>query len=511
VVARERSRVTSRRGSPATRRHLHARPAFVVATLVLVAANAAGMSACGGTSRPSSSPSALFVSPLPESGSPLPSASPAATRPPGALSVEDYGAVGDGKTDDTQAVIDAAQAAAVKGVAVWLPSGTYAIGDVPLPPGSVLAGAGADGTWLRGRVTFAGGSEVSDLRIGRAGAATRLADGASHTAFRRVTFVGGGGMESGEDQGVIRFSAGRAASDIRFVDCVIGANSADGNGVSMVSSGRPGATYRDITWERCLFKGSPRMNVEVIQRSDGAGPMDAGYARLDLIDCTFEPSGSENVSFDAVGPAGDCVISGCTFYGAGWNLSYPYGQGIEFNGPRGMRFVGNTVYRCRGAMINHSGVPGVRDGTVIQGNTFDGTRTYIGVTPDRTAQTIFFSGVDDAMFRDNAVRTDVGGELLYLDESSANRFVGNTWTDARPQGKALACAVLTDASSSNSFVGDRFNTASGHAVLIQNGSDGTVFRACAFLPSDAQGGNASRISVEPGLTVSVQGNPGAGQ
>jgi hypothetical protein len=356
-------------------------------------------------------------------------------------------------------------------------------------------------------VEVGGDSRITDLTIGRDGAALRFAPGANDTEFRRVSFVGGGGMDSGENQGVIRFSAGRSASDIRFIDCHIGANSADGNGVSMVSQGWAGGTYRDISWVRCRFEGSPRMNLEVIQRADGEHPVTQGYRRIDLIDCVFEPSGSESVSYDSQGPAGDCTISGCTFKGSGWNRAYPYGQGIEFNGPTGMRFVGNTVYRCRQAMINHKGTDGVTTATVIEGNLFDGTRSFIDVVPERPAQTIYLTSVSGARFADNVVKTDVGGELMYLDESLHNTFTGNTWLDTRPRGEAFACAILTDGSSRNSFLRERFQTASGdHAVRVQDGSQGNRFLQCFFvLPGADAGATISGVAVEPGLAVDIIG------
>jgi hypothetical protein len=478
---------------------------FVV---LLATAGAFALAGCGGTERPERSPDPVLT-PLPDSGSPARTPDPGSTRPRDALSVVAFGAVGDGETDDTAAVLATVRQAASEDAPVWFPRGVYAVGDIALPNQVVLAGAGADRSWLKGRVSFDSESQASDLRVGRDGAATRFADGAAGIEFRRVTFVGGGGMRSGEDQGVIRFSAGRSASDIRFLRCTIGANSADGNGVSMVSGGRTGATYHDISWEQCLFKGSPRMNLEVIQRPGDGDVVDAGYRRLDLVHCTFEPSGSENVSFDAIGPAGDCTISGCVFYGAGWNTAYPYGQGIEFNGPTDMRFVGNTVYRCRGSMINHSSRLGTADGTVISDNVFDATRTYIRATPNRAAQTIFFSGVSGATFSGNTVRSDVGGELLYLDESSGNRFAANTWIDERRQGDALACAIITDASSSNVFHADQFRTAAETAVYIHNGSHDTVFRGCVFVPRHDADGGARRIVAEAGLAVTTDGTVGA--
>lgn len=429
------------------------------------------------------------------------------TTPGGAVLVTDFGAAGDGAADDTAAVEAALRDAATHGSAVHFPPGTYAVGDLTIPDGAVLTGAGRGRAWLQGRVEVGSSSRLTGLTIGRDGAALRFVDGASGTVFRRVRFVGGGGMKSGEDQGVIRFHEDRAAWKIRFVDCRIGANSADGNGVSMVSRGRPGGTYRDISWVRCRFEGSPRMNFEIIQRPDGDHPVTRGYRRIDLIDCVFEPSGSESVSYDAQGPAGDCTISGCTFKGAGWNAAYPYGQGIEFNGPTRMRFIGNTVYRCRQAMINHKGRDGVVTATVIEGNVFDGTRSFIDVVPERPAQTIYFTGVSGARFAGNVVKTDVGGELAYLDESSRNTFAGNTWLDTRPPGEAFACVILTDGSSSNEFVRERFETAAGdHAVHVGDGSQRNVFRGCLFvLPSAEADAGASGVAVDPGLTVRVVG------
>jgi hypothetical protein len=312
-------------------------------------------------------------------------------------------------------------------------------------------------------------------------------------------------MTSGEEQGVIRFSAGRTASDIQFVDSIIGANSADGNGVSIVSNGRSGATYHDISWKRCHFLGSPRMNLEIIQRPDAAGPVD-GYRRIDLLDCVFEPSGSESVSYDAVGDAGECTISGCTFKGAGRDAGQEFGQGVEFNGPTGMRFIDNLVYRCRGAMINHSGTVGADTGTVIEGNLFDGTRSFIDVAPPRPAQTIYMSGVSGVRFTGNTVKTNVGGELMYLDESSGNVFADNAWTDERAGAAALACAVVTSASSRNSFVRDRFRTSAAAAIIISGGSQQTRFRDCLFvLPGSGAATPTSAIAADPGLAFSVTG------
>jgi hypothetical protein len=355
-----------------------------------------------------------------------------------------------------------------------------------VPDNSRLVGDGAGRSWLRGRVELGGGCEISDLRVGADGRAFRFADGASRSSLTRVTFVGGGSMVSGDDQGVVRFGAGRSASHITFTDCVIGANSADGNGVSITDQGWEGATYHHLTWRRCVFKSSPRMNFECIQRADGVHPMTTGYRAIDLIDCVFEPSGSEAVSYDATGEAGFSRVTGCTFLGSGWNDAYPWGQTVEFNDTSDMLFSGNTVYRGREAMINHNGVPGRPSGTVIRDNVFDATVTHIGKVPTREVQLIYFNNVSGARFLRNTVKTDTGGELAYISGSSGNVFTGNRFIDTRRAAEAFACIKLTAGSRDNRFSGDLFQTAATEgALIIVSGSTGNLVERSTFMTSGA--------------------------
>jgi Pectate lyase superfamily protein len=500
----------SQSGSARRRRARRDERGRLIAALVVVLAATstaalAALTGCGSGAtdlQASSSSPAASVAPS-SSGEPSPSASPKPKPTQKAVSVKSFGAKGDGSTDDTAAIRSALSATAGRGVAVTFPPGTYLVVSLGVPDGSTLFGQGSGTSWIKGRLEIGGRSHLADLQLGDDGAALRFANGAAHTLFERVSFVGGGGMDSGEDQGVIRFSGGRSASSIAFVDCVIGANSADGNGVSMVSNGWSGATYHDISWRRCRFASSPRMALEVIQRFDGAHAITDGYRRIDFSDCEFEPSGSEILSYDAVGDAGYSTISGCTFKGAGWNRAYPYGQGIEFNGATAMRFVGNTVYRCRGAMINHSGRDGATTATVIAHNLFDGTVTHITSVPTRQTQTIYFNAVSGAHVHDNVIRTDVGGELAYIDSSSADLFARNTWTDERPAGRAYACLVLTDASRAITFDGEQFTTAAtGAAAYVQKGTTGTLFKDCVF----ALAAGATPVQSDPGLTVGMSGS-----
>ena len=203
--------------------------------------------------------------------------------PAGAVSVAAYGARGDGATNDTTAVTRALSAATAAHKTLYFPSGTYKVDALTLPSGAVLVGAGATRSWLSGRLEVAGHSILRDLKLGVKGAALHFADGASHTTFDQVTFTGGGAMSG--DGCVVSFQSGRAASYLTFRDCTIGADPFDGNGVSLNSLGWSGATYHDIVWRRCHFMGSPRMDLECTQRSDGVHPITAGYHTITVSDC----------------------------------------------------------------------------------------------------------------------------------------------------------------------------------------------------------------------------------
>ena len=125
--------------------------------------------------------------------------------PAGAVSVAAYGARGDGATDDTKAIDRALSAATAAHKALYFPAGTYKVGALAVPRGADLVGAGAR-SWLSGRLEIAGDSRLRDMELGVKGAALHFVDGASHTAFERVTFTGGGAMSG--DGCVVSFESG---------------------------------------------------------------------------------------------------------------------------------------------------------------------------------------------------------------------------------------------------------------------------------------------------------------
>ena len=128
----------------------------------------------------------------------------------------------------------------------------------------------------------------------------------------------------------------------------------------------------DITFKNCTFKYQPRMGFECIGREAGSA---TGYRRIDLIDCTFEASAGEAISYDDEnGTAGHCKVSGNLVKGAGVGSKYQYGKVFEINGTHDMTVTGNTFYAGRDGILNFQ----MRDtracGWVFSDNVVDATK-----------------------------------------------------------------------------------------------------------------------------------------
>ena len=94
------------------------------------------------------------------------------------VDVRDYGATGNGTTNDTASVQAAIDAAAAVGGEVFLPSGTFLVGNLTMGTGARLAGASQGGTKLRAApgttgnlLQIASFCQVTDLTIDGAGLA----------------------------------------------------------------------------------------------------------------------------------------------------------------------------------------------------------------------------------------------------------------------------------------------------------------------------------------------------
>lgn len=407
---------------------------------------------------------------------------------PPVFDVRRFGAVGDGRHDDTGALRRALAAAAAVGGTVYVSAGTYRVRSLHLPPGVSVVGDGADRSWLRGRLTGDARQTVSRLRLGVPGHAFHLATGTHDTVYRRCRFVGGGGPADGQDHGVVRLDA-HSAHDVTFDRCVIGRNVRGGNGVAIAET--PWGHYERIEFRGCRFRPQPRMAFECIERGG------LGYRDINLIGCSFAATDSQAVSYDK---GGWSRVEGCTFEGAGSRQGAPWPYQIEVNRCRGMVVSGNVFWSARGAFLNVSGLddpaaaPG--DSVVFSGNRF---RRDLGVRHDRRRPWFIVGGAGVA-FIDNTVSVGKGSEVFYV-HGPGGRYAGNTVRVRASASPGMSVAFLEGAPGTV-FEGNAV-TAPGAHVTVRRGSDGVAFVANTFVTGLAAD---ELFHIEPGLTVLLEGN-----
>ena len=99
------------------------------------------------------------------------------TAPANSLSIMNYGGVGDGATDCTTALQNCINAAQAQGKTAWMPAGTYLItGNIDLPSGTTLQGAGMWYTTLLGSASLYNTTPSRRINLNGAGTNIRLSD-----------------------------------------------------------------------------------------------------------------------------------------------------------------------------------------------------------------------------------------------------------------------------------------------------------------------------------------------
>jgi Pectate lyase superfamily protein len=360
------------------------------------------------------------------------------------VNVMDYGAKGDGTTDDTTAITKAMNAALSTTKSVYAPAGTYKVSLVTVPNGLTLQGAGSASSWLKGRLDFGSNQDISDLKIGPDSAtdcAVHDLSGATNTVFEGCHFRGGGGEPGWVKSPVVSLGCNHSCSHITFRNCEVERNlgtedSSMSNGYNDMSIDvNSGVAVSYITFDGCHVGvsngaasgrtiGSPRMGLECW--SDGS----AGYpwSNITLTNCVFEAADSETADFSD-DPACRCngvLIEGCTFKGGGW-AQRMWGNVLNFEYPTGVVVRNNTIYR---GWENALGMttrdnPGYTSGpaATFTGNTFD-LVTDNGITPAGGDQ-VCLMGLNN-VFTGNTITVATGHRGIQLDNCHYNTVTGNT-------------------------------------------------------------------------------------
>jgi len=100
------------------------------------------------------------------------------------------------------------------------------------------------------------------------------------------------------------------------------------------------------------------------------------------------------------------------------------------------------------------------------------------------------------------VKSNAGGQLVYLSGSSGNTFSGDTLVDPRAQADAHQCIWVANTSSNNTFDGATFQSPVkyGTACFV-SGSDRNTVTDSTFVSFGQKA-----VSAATGLTVVLSGN-----
>jgi len=208
------------------------------------------------------------------------------------------------------------------------------------------------------------------------------------------------------------------ASHITFRDCVF-----EGSAWNGITINDFGGTVRDIRFIDCHVKSSARMGFECTSR----GSVTSSYSRVDLRRVTFDPQGSEAISYDGPAVHVDCTVEDVLIKGSGMRPDlFSWGQGMEINGPRGFLVQDLTMYRTRGSNWNLNGKDGVDMDWTFRNIVVDNTVDRLGsVTRHPHANMICAFNVERSRWIDCTFRNArPGAAAAYLSNCDHNRFDG---------------------------------------------------------------------------------------
>jgi hypothetical protein len=423
---------------------------------------------------------------------PPPPVEPPPPPPPPATSfnVRDYGAKGDGTTDDRAAIIAAVAAAGT--APVYFPAGTYYCASTLVIPARVrmqgpavsalpypVAGCQVPTAWIKGAVQYGSDSAFSDLRFGDFGKdGCRNQHGAARTTFTRCQFRGGG---TASMRYPIRFGGDdRLAScdHITLTDCNVerglGDGTTAGNNVGFMEncSSTGGSHMEYITFAGCHFGvsngrtdiarniGAPRGNVELYQKpTSGHTGARTGWHHIDFTKCVFEAADKFTLDIPGAEYAGKhtdgyCVVDTCTIYGGGADRSGSLADAIVIEGVNYVTVNNCDIYPAFDQLLTIQTFHGVdTNNWVITNNRFHADDfTHSGITARSNEQPIDLQGT--GIFTGNTYHGNGGTNTLMV-------LGGGYW---------VANCVITG----NEFHELRTSAATGPMVRISNATNCTI-------------------------------------
>ncbi|MFA4964894.1 MAG: glycosyl hydrolase family 28-related protein [Thermoleophilia bacterium] len=443
----------------------------------------------------------------------------AATTSSIVVNVHRFGATGDGIHDDSRAVQRSIAAAAkVPGSTVYFPRGVYLCTSTTRLPDRVnLRGEGMGSSWLRGRLEFGSFNRISGLKIGDAGTcAVTNRPGAHGTRFSRCRLHGGGSTEGAA--GSVLYLGGSQGNvrNVTFARCAIERTAyAPPAGVDAFAANvgntitihefthLPGDGHVEgITFRDCRLgafngraRGALRMMMEAFCWDGRTGLVYHGWKNLTFDGCTIEASDTTGLDFadrpltsDPTRHASSGVlITGCTFRGARRHETYGHGGlPIVYECPTGIVVRDNTFYASPQEAIGGSwvGTSTTAPALLIQGNTFDMTRSPVGLEHESGQPCLSLVGYGSRVLG-NTFRYNTGWGVLIKSGGGSlatvgNVVRGNTFLDSRTSDGEPTIKLADDLGRGchdNRIVGNtiRNRGAGRRGVIYQSSGTGTNY------------------------------------
>ncbi len=205
---------------------------------------------------------------------------------------------------------------------------------------------------VRGR-TFSSASSLGNV-MGDSSPGSDLRAYTHNVLFDGCTFEATNPNILGDQAGVL--TLGRAAKNynLTFRNCTFKRNVGPGSGGSGwggVNGVKSIYGVHDITFERCTFEEFSRFSVEVWSSGDpGRRPYNFAF-----YDCTFEPAGSQCISWSGGRNPLDSLVSGCVFKGYGTLEDGPNGACMEFARSHHIVIRGCEIWTGNGGALNVNG------------------------------------------------------------------------------------------------------------------------------------------------------------
>jgi hypothetical protein len=282
------------------------------------------------------------------------------------VSVKDFGAVGDGVTDDTAAIQAAIDAASATGATIHVPVGTYIVNATT-------------------SFTGAGGTAYGALQL----KSNTHIDAAFGATFKMKSGVSSSG--SPKDYAIFYVTvAGTVTSNVSILNLTLDQNSA-GNSLPVgsaydcphitVNASGAGTSMTDVRIENCTFLNTPGNSCIITCLTNTVSAVIS--KRWYIVNCLFLNNGTYSTDHSSIFAWADYVSCiGCTFTadtmcgdtgasGTGAKCAY------EVHGAY-QRFIGNTISNAAlGLYVSNNYTSEVKN-VIIDGNTFAPVR-YAGI------------------------------------------------------------------------------------------------------------------------------------